>query len=62
MDNPLLKLDNLVLTSHSGFYSDISSAQLPGRCGAEVAKVLTGHSPLNLVNPAVRDRLGLRGQ
>ena len=61
-DNPLLKLDNVLLTPHSGFYSDASSAQLPGRCGAEVARVLTGRAPLNLVNPAVRERLGLRDE
>ncbi len=60
--NPLFKLDNVLLTPHSGFYSDASSAQLPGRCGAEVARVLTGRTPLNLVNPSVRERLDLRDE
>ena len=61
-ENPLLKLDNVVLTPHTGFYSDASSAQLPGRCGAEVARVLTGRTPLNLANPAVLERLPLRSE
>ncbi len=61
-DNPLLKLDNVLLTPHAGYYSDASAAQLLGRCGAEAARVLTGRAPLNLVNPEVMERLELRAE
>ncbi|MBI4234158.1 MAG: C-terminal binding protein [Chloroflexi bacterium] len=59
-ENPLLHLPNVVLTPHAAYYSDTAVAGLPRRCGQEVARVLTGRMPLNLVNPEVAPRLGLR--
>ncbi len=53
LDNPLLKLDNAIVTPHAAYYSDAAVAQVPRRCGEEVARVLTGQRPINLVNPAV---------
>ncbi|MCI0437986.1 MAG: C-terminal binding protein [Chloroflexi bacterium] len=52
-DNPLLKMDNAIVTPHAAYYSDAAVAQVPRRCGEEVARVLTGQRPINLVNPAV---------
>ena len=57
--DPILRMENVILTPHSGFYSDAAMRELPVRCGQEVARVLTGRMPLNLVNPEVLDRLPL---
>ena len=58
-EDPLMSLDNVVLTSHTAWHSDPALAQLPGRCGQEVVRVLTGRMPLNLVNPEVLEKLPL---
>ena len=52
-DNPLLKMENVIATPHAAYFSTAAVAQIPGRCGEEVARVLTGQRPLNVVNPAV---------
>jgi len=52
-DNPLLKMDNLIATSHAAYFSSPAVAQVPRRCGEEVARVLTGQRPLHVVNPKV---------
>jgi len=52
-DNPLLKMDNVIATPHAAYYSTPAVAQVPRRCGEEVARVLTGQRPLNVVNPEV---------
>ena len=59
-DSPLLTMDNVILSSHVGHYSDASMARRPRRYGSEVARVLAGRMPLNLVNPQVREVLPLR--
>ena len=58
--NPLLKLDNVILTPHS---AGTSSASLPAsmtRMGEEAARVLKGTWPMSLVNPEVRATLDTR--
>ncbi len=52
-DNPLLKLDNVIATPHAAFFSSAAVARVPRRCGEEIARVLTGERPLNVVNPEV---------
>jgi D-3-phosphoglycerate dehydrogenase len=52
-DNPLLTMDNVILTPHAAYYSTAAAAQVPRRCGEEVARVLTGQRPLHVVNPEV---------
>lgn len=52
-DNPLLKMDNVIATPHSAYFSSAAVAQVPRRCGEEVARVFTGQRPLNVVNPEV---------
>jgi len=52
-DNPLLKMDNVIATPHAAYYSSAAVAQIPGRCGEEVARVLTGQRPLHVVNPEI---------
>jgi D-3-phosphoglycerate dehydrogenase len=52
-DNPLLGLDNVILTPHAAYYSTAAVAKVPQRCGEEVVRVLTGQRPLHVVNPEV---------
>ena len=52
-DNPLLKMDNVIATSHAAYFSSPAVAQVPRRCGEEVARVLMGQRPLHVVNPEV---------
>jgi D-3-phosphoglycerate dehydrogenase len=52
-DNPLLRMDNVIATPHAAYFSSPAVAQVPHRCGEEVARVLTGQRPLNVVNPEV---------
>ena len=59
-DDPLMKLDNVVLTPHTAYFSDPAISSVPVRCGQEVARVLTGRMPLNLVNPDVLSKLPLK--
>ena len=59
-DNPLLKMDNVVLTPHSAAYSDDAFEFLFHRVAEEMVRVLTGHWPLRLANPAVRENVQLK--
>jgi D-3-phosphoglycerate dehydrogenase len=52
-DHPLLRMDNVIATPHAAYFSSPAVAQVPRRCGEEVARVLTGQRPLNVVNPDV---------
>lgn len=58
-DNPLLAMDNVALSPHSGHTSVESLRLRTGRYGEEVASVLAGKMPRNLVNPQVREHLHL---
>lgn len=52
-DSPLCQMDNVILTPHAAYYSTPAVAQVPRRCGEEVARALTGQRPLHVVNPEV---------
>src|SRR5262245_61446016 len=52
-DNPLLSMDNVIATPHAAYFSSAAVAQVPRRCGEEVARVLTRQRPLHVVNPEV---------
>jgi D-3-phosphoglycerate dehydrogenase / 2-oxoglutarate reductase len=52
-DNPLVKMDNVIATPHAAYFSSAAVAQVPRRCGEEIARVLTGQRPLNVVNAEV---------
>ena len=39
-DNPLLKMDNVIATPHAAYFSSAAVAQVPRRCGEEVARVV----------------------
>jgi D-3-phosphoglycerate dehydrogenase len=56
MDNPLLKLDNVIVTGHSGFYSDqmwAEQAQIPAQ---EVGRIMSGEWPKGWLNPEVEKK------
>jgi len=58
--NPLLKLKNLIITPHVAWYSQYSAEDLHIKAVKEVARVLRGRLPLNLVNKGVLTKLGNR--
>ena len=53
-DNPLLKMDNVVVTPHCASYSDAAFKQLRTIVGQEAVRVLSGQRPKNMVNESVR--------
>jgi D-3-phosphoglycerate dehydrogenase len=56
-DNPLLRLKNVLITPHMAWYSTSSLTEIQTKAAEEVARVLSGHSPRNLVNKDVLNRL-----
>ncbi len=52
-DHPLLALDNIIITPHVAFFSQEATLELERRAAREVARVLNGVMPDNLVNTAV---------
>lgn len=49
-DNPLFALDNVVLSDHTGWYSEESMRDLQRGAAEEVARVLCGKDPIHWVN------------
>lgn len=52
-DSPLLGFDNVTLTPHSAWYTEESYGELKRRTVENVADVLTGRVPRNILNPEV---------
>ena len=50
-DLRLLGRDNVILTPHTGFYSEESLVDLQVKASEEVVRALTGQMPRNPVNP-----------
>jgi len=59
-DNPLLKMDNVIVTPHSAGTSEISFQTGFTRMGQETANLIKGRSPMSLVNPEVRSSIAIR--
>ena len=59
-DHPLLSLDNIIITPHVAFFSQEATLELEQRAAREVACVLTGRMPDNLVNREVLGRENAR--
>jgi len=55
-NNPLLKLDNVIFTPHSAFYSEESYIELKTRTAKAVLSVLNGKLPETIINPQVLNR------
>ncbi len=60
MDNPLLNLDNVVLSTHMAGVTKEATARASVQVTSEMLRVLRGEKPDVLVNPEVGPRLGLR--
>jgi D-3-phosphoglycerate dehydrogenase len=58
-DNPLLKMDNVVVTPHSASYSDVAFKRLRTCVGQEAARVISGRWPKNVVNKTVKPKVKL---
>jgi len=58
-DNPLLKMDNVVVTPHSASYSDVAFRLNRVIVGQEAARVLSGRWPKNPVNKSVKPKVNL---
>src|SRR5205823_605461 len=56
-DNPLHQMDNVVLTPHSASVSDVSDVERRRRVGQEIAAVLQGRMPRNVVNKEVLEKV-----
>ena len=50
-DNPLLKMDNVILSAHVASASSRMMPEARRRAGREIAAVLQGRRPLSPVNP-----------
>jgi D-3-phosphoglycerate dehydrogenase len=59
-DNPLLKMDNVILTAHVASASARFDPARLRRVGQEIALVLGGRWPRACVNPSVLEKSGLR--
>ncbi len=59
-DNPLLGLEQVIVTPHAAFYSEQSIADVQQRAAENVASVLSGRRPANIVNPAVLENPNCR--
>jgi D-3-phosphoglycerate dehydrogenase len=52
-DNPLRKMNNVILTPHIAWYSERSAQVLGEKVGREIVRVFKGYFPKSLVNPEV---------
>ena len=53
-ENPLLKMDNVMVTPHSAGTSDMSGIRSSVQVGQETSRLLNGTLPMSIVNPDVR--------
>jgi D-3-phosphoglycerate dehydrogenase len=60
LTNPLLKMDNVILTPHVASASSRFDPVRKRRVGQEIALVLSGRWPRSCVNPSVLEKSGLR--
>ena len=60
-DHPLLSAENVIITPHTAFSSQASTAELERRTAEEAVRVLKGNMPENLINPDVlgKSRAGI---
>jgi D-3-phosphoglycerate dehydrogenase len=55
--NPMLKMENVILSPHIGFYSEESISELKRRTAKNVSDVLTGRWPVSVVNREVMGKV-----
>ena len=56
-DNPLLNLDNVIITPHMGWYSEDSVNEVQKIAAGQVLQCLQGNTPTNLVNKEVLKKI-----
>jgi D-3-phosphoglycerate dehydrogenase len=54
--NPMLAMENVILSPHVGFYSEESISELKRRTAKNVSEVLTGKWPGSVVNQEVKGK------
>ena len=59
-DNPLFKMENVMVTPHSAGSSSRSRVASQVQVGQEAARLLNGTWPMSLVNPEVRAKIDMR--
>lgn len=59
-ENPLVELDNIILTPHAAWYSEEAVIELRTKAAQGVAKVLTGEKPEGLVNEEIAKQMNLK--
>ena len=59
-ENPLLSLENVIVTPHAAFYSVAATAELARKAAENVVTVLRGEVPKTLVNAEVLDQENCR--
>jgi len=56
LDHPLLSLENVIITAHSAYYSEQSVLKYRQRPYEEIARIIRGQRPHQLLNPEVKGR------
>jgi D-3-phosphoglycerate dehydrogenase len=59
-ENPLLKMDNVIVLPHTASFSDDAFSRLRTCVGQEAARVLSGRWPKNVVNKDVKPKIDLK--
>jgi D-3-phosphoglycerate dehydrogenase len=59
-ENPLLKMDNVIVLPHTASFSDDAFRRLRTCVGQEAARVLSGRWPKNVVNKDVKPKIDLK--
>lgn len=52
--SPILKMDNVILSGHTGSYSETSHTRQWRKPPQEIVRILSGNEPRTLINPEVR--------
>ena len=60
-DHPLYRSNRILVTAHVAWYSEQAFDDLRVKAVQEVARVLQGELPINLLNAGVKPRFAVRG-
>jgi D-3-phosphoglycerate dehydrogenase len=56
-ENPLIRMENVIMSPHLAWYSESSVLEIQTMCAEDVARILVGEKPTNLVNREVLSKL-----